>query len=65
MGALAVIEHGHVLEDIYVRVDGADHTSLTVLGLRAVEPDGLVIRDADGVCQELGRVRSSGCGHEA
>lgn len=51
---------------MYVRVDGSYHTLLAVLALRAVEPDRLVIRNADGVCQELRcRVRRSGGRHEA
>ena len=49
-----------------LRVDGADHTALAVLRLRAVEPYGLGVHDADCVGEDLGgcadrRVR----GHEA
>lgn len=48
-----------------VRVDGSYHTRLAVFALRTVEPDRLVIGNADGVGQKLRRV-SGRCGwHEA
>ena len=46
-----------------LRIDDADHASLTVLALRAVEPDGLRVVDHDGVCGHLGRAGRDG--HEA
>ena len=48
-----------------LRVDGAHHPALAVLCLRAVEPDGLAVRDADGVGEQRGVARRGGGGHEA
>lgn len=47
-----------------VRVDDADHASLAVLALGAIEPDGLGVVDGDGVCGQLRGV-GGGDGHEA
>lgn len=48
-----------------VRVYGSNHTGLAVLALRAVEPDGFIVRDADSVGQERVVSGSRGGGHEA
>lgn len=46
-----------------LRVDHADHAGLTVLALRAVEPDGLCVVDLHGEGRHRGRVL--GRRHEA
>ena len=49
--------------DWYLRVNGTDHATLAMLRLRAVEPDGLSIHDADRVGENGGS--GSVRGHEA
>jgi hypothetical protein len=50
---------------LYLRVNGSNHAFLTVLALRAVKPDGLVIGDANSVGKKLRcRVCRSARGHE-
>ena len=49
-----------------LRVDGTDHTSLAMLALGAVEPDGLLVCDADSVGEDLACGGQGGVGgHEA
>jgi hypothetical protein len=57
---------GQVLCEVHLRVDGTDHTSLAMLALRAVEPDGLCVLDTNGVGQDVGCGTEGGVGrHEA
>jgi hypothetical protein len=49
-----------------VRVDGADHAVLAMPTLGAVEPDGLLVPNGNGVGQDVGcGAESSVGGHEA
>jgi hypothetical protein len=51
---------------VNLRVDGTDHTGLAMLALRAVEPNGLCVLDANGVGQDIGCGTEGGVGrHEA
>jgi hypothetical protein len=48
-----------------VRVDCTNHTGLAMLSLRAVEPHGLLVLDADGVGQDVRGSSERGVGgHE-
>ena len=61
----SVVVMAGALEDVDwrdLRVDHPHHTRLTVLGLRAIEPNGARVVDHNGICRHLGAL---GYRHEA